>query len=223
MIAADDPRHGQHAGRIAGCREACCLEASYRYEKQRRLHIARTGSGYAVPAWRARRRLQALQALGWSLPVVAEHVGCDYRDLYHIAHQETVTRARFESIDATFAKLCMTLPTAETVAQRVSVSKTRAHAARKGFVPPLAWTDIDDPAEQPRGHVQARARKTDLDPVVVDRILAGDASLAATRAERLEVIRRWPGSQTALERLRPDWNVARDLRDMRADGLGGAA
>lgn len=26
-----------------------------------------------------------------------------------------------------------------------------------------------------------------------------------------------------LERLRPDWNVARDLRDMRADGLGGAA
>lgn len=102
---------------------------------------------------------------------------------------------------------------------------TAARARNRGARPPLAW---DDPGTlawpgKPASVVLAAPDRDHVDEAVVDRILAGDACLAATRAERLEVIRRWPGSQTALERLRPDWNVARDLRDMRADGLGGAA
>jgi hypothetical protein len=96
---------------------------------------------------------------------------------------------------------------------------TAARARNRGARPPLAW---DDPGTLawPKGRPEraqggsTRPRKTDVDLVVVERVLAGDR-LPTTKAERYEVIRRWPGTDSELER-RTGWNVARYLREMRA-------
>ena len=75
--------------------------------------------------------------------------------------------------------------------------------------------DIDDPDERP----DMNARDDEVDEVVVLRILAGDFTLTANRAERYEVVRRWTGADNELER-RTRWNVARMRREM---GVGHAA
>ncbi len=77
--------------------------------------------------------------------------------------------------------------------------RNKARAA--GWLPPLAWLDIDNPAETP----DLSAIDDEVDEVVVDRLLGGDWSLRATRAERWEVIERWSGSDNELER-RTGWN-----------------
>ena len=187
-MRADDPRHGSPAGRVAGCSEDCCLHASYVYEKRRRMHVARTGSGYSVPAWRVRRRLEALQALGWSMPVIAEMIGTNFRNLYHVARQEDVTRARFEQVAAVYDRLSMRLPPAETHLQRISVAKTKGHAARNGFAPPLAWDDIDDPNERPKG--DTTSNRDEPDEAVIERLLNG-VTVPSTVAEKREALRRW--------------------------------
>lgn len=84
-------------------------------------------------------------------------------------------------------------------------SYARTVAKKNGWLPPLAWDDIDRDPEPPT------AEPVYLDEVVVDRILAGDR-LDATPAERAEVVRRWlnTGRPLAdLERL-TGWNGARE-------------
>ena len=68
-----------------------------------------------------------------------------------------------------------------------------------GYAPPLAWDDIDDPTEMPRGLVNSRD-DDGIDPVVVDRLLAGER-VRSTNAEKVEAMRRWTregGSEKAL-------------------------
>lgn len=50
-----------------------------------------------------------------------------------------------ERIDVLFQELCM-IP-----APGRSGRVTRTYARKNGYVSPLAWTDIDDPSEQPTG------------------------------------------------------------------------
>ena len=80
----------------------------------------------------------------------------------------------------------MTLPPMSTTGERISASRTKAHALRQGFAPPLAWTNIDDPDEQPNlGGVDDQ-----IDPVVVDRLLHLER-VVSTRAEKVEAMRQW--------------------------------
>lgn len=124
--------------------------AATRYTKQWRLHKLRTGEPMSVPIWRFQRRLQALQALGWSKVVIAEHAGIVPQALYESdKHAAFVTRRRFDQIDATYRALSMRLPPTDTTGQAVSVGKVLASARRNGWLPPLAWEDIDDPDERP--------------------------------------------------------------------------
>ena len=210
MIATDDPRHGQTRGYHAGCRERCCLDAMARDEKGARLDRLR--GGRAIPALGYQRRIKALMRLGWSYQDIADAAGWPHRNYVRriVVGQKGkptrwIERATARTIGEVYERLCMTIP------QGPYANRTRLLAERKGYAPPLAWDDIDhDPA--PRGQY---AHNTDPDPVVIERILAGDRHIKATKAERHEVIRRWQSSINALERLRPDWNVSRDLREMR--------
>lgn len=159
-----------------------------------------------------RRRLQALSAIGHSLDAISLTSGVGFTTLAMIRASETerVKACVASKIAAAYGRLEM-VPGAN--------SRVRREARAKGWLPPLAWMDIDDPNERPdltiRDHLP--------DPVVVDRILAGDFTIKPTRSERYEVIARWPGSDGELER-RSGWNVARDKREMRAaEGAENAA
>lgn len=150
-----------------------------------------------------RRRVHALAAIGWSLEALAQESGVGFSTLGMISSRNERVSAKIANVIAdTYDRLHMKPGPNSAVAKE---------ARRKGWLPPLAWIDIDDPDERP----DLTATDDLPDPVVVERILAGDYRLKATPAERAEVIARWTRSLNELERL-TGWNVSRDRRGMEA-------
>lgn len=147
-MSPDDPRHGTTAGHNAGCRCLPCRRAKLRYDKQRRADEL-SGKPRRVPAWRVARRLEALQALGWPLRRLGAETGIRFNHLNLIRDRETVTLATFRAVDEAYERLCMSSPPMLTPGQRSGITRTRKSAAARGFLPPLAWTNIDDVNESP--------------------------------------------------------------------------
>lgn len=197
----DDPRHGTTRGHAAGCRDQCCRDARNADERRRRKHREVFGTQRRIDGIGTRRRIQALWAIGWTSQHITE--ACGWGTPQAVTEVVAVRRAVFAS-------------TAETVArvyEQMSMTpgpsiKNRREASRKGWLPPLAWDNIDNPSVTPN---LAAADGDDLDPVVVDRILSGDFRLTATPAERREVMARWTGSLNELERV-TGWNVHRERK-----------
>lgn len=219
-MKADDPRHGTTKGYAAGCRRQCCRQAMSRYDKKRKLTILESGAGFSVSALGAKRRLEALMALGWSADALAAELAWGHRnDVNRIRSCKWLERKTNESINVLFDRLCMTPgPSA--------ITKTRA--ARQGWLPPLAWDDIDNdphppnpqPVEMDILNLDDPKKKvcqfSKVDHVAVDRALEGDLTALSTTAEKAEVALRWRSagrSLSELERL-TGWNVHRLLRSV---------
>lgn len=97
--------------------------------------------GAVVDGTGTRRRLQALVALGWTQTELANHIGWTTANLNNlILGDDDVTRATADLVADLYERLSMR-PGPSTRAMGV--------ARRRGWAPPLAWDNIDDPAEQP--------------------------------------------------------------------------
>ena len=183
----DDPRHGTNAGYSAGCRLDCCRHAHMVWMKRYRM----VGRGL-VPPLGSRRRIEALEAIGWSRAEVSRQLGRTREYIGHALRCEHINQDTADAIAAIYDRLSMVVPTDSPVRRKGETRKheaTRKRAASKGFAPPLAWEDIDDPNEEPDlGGVDDHA-----DPVVVDRLVAG-IRLPSTRAEKVEAMSRWLAS-----------------------------
>lgn len=167
LLRADDERHGTSAGYIAGCRCGGCRRAKTRYDKQRRWELLQTGQYRKTPTFRAVRRIHALQAMGWSVPQIARVCGISHRHLYNLDRHATCYTSTFAAVDAAYRVLSMTPPPETTTGERISVVRARKHAARQGWPVPLAWTNIDDPDEQPTDwHYRPADRHTQLDDLL---------------------------------------------------------
>jgi hypothetical protein len=138
-----------------------------------------------VPRVGARRRIQALAAIGWSLRLQRDQFARRRRpgqgrilpaNVLYRSESPHIRRATHEVIAETYQALCMT-PGPSSAARR--------RAARLGWPPPLAWDDIDDPDETPQGYERdQRPRQADeVDHVVVWRRMEGIRSDRPTRAE----------------------------------------
>lgn len=153
-MSPDDSRHGTNAGYLAHRRagqKPCsgCREARLRYEKRRRYEFD-TGRPRLIDATGSKRRIQALVALGWTYPAIAEEMGTS-ADLVHklLNRYEVIRRDIAEKIAETYEQMSMTLPPRETRQQKRDASYALTVARKRGWVPPLAWDDIDDPDERP--------------------------------------------------------------------------
>lgn len=103
-----------------------------------------------VPAWRVERRLQALHALGWTIVQIAQHAGWQDRNVNALMYprwrqRESVSLATFQTFDEVYRDLCMKMPP-RSAGSLVAVRRS----AERCWPNPLAWDDIDDPAEVPR-------------------------------------------------------------------------
>lgn len=95
------------------------------------------------------RRLQALQAIGWTLREISDRTGISHRHLGALARGEKGTCvATWESVRDAYEAMWRG---PESPSVRV-VRESRA----KGWAPPMAWDDIDDPQATAAG-VQAVA------------------------------------------------------------------
>lgn len=206
----DDKRHGitgyRNGCRCATCRRACADAAARR---RARKYLARTDH-VSVPNLGTKRRIQALVALGWSMAAISRHAGYDRSHVgLMLSRRGNIRTETARRIAATYERLSMTLPPQETRVEKVDAARARRIAKERGWLPPMAWVDIDDPNERP----DLQARDNSVDEVVVLRVLGGDFSLTVNRAERYEIVRRWQGSDAELER-HTGWNVPRLRREM---------
>lgn len=180
-----------------GCRCDECRRVVAREMNVYKMRRAANGGPLLVSKVGAVRRLQALMWMGWSRRELARQAGYkgDAFALILNSPRQAIMVANDQKVADLFERLAM----------RPGPSK-RAHdcAERNGWLPPLAWTDIDDPDEIP----DLTAVDALPDPVVIERILDGDWRLAATPAERTEVVARWTGSLNELARL-TGWKVER--------------
>ncbi|WP_020580165.1 hypothetical protein [Actinopolymorpha alba] len=139
-----------------------------------------------VPNIGARRRIQALRAIGWTTADIAHHADLSpslIRDIL-ARRGSTITRTVHDGIRSAYDALAMTPGPSKT-------SRTRALA--RGWAPPLAWDDdtMDDPNSQPhQGNDTADVDQDELDHAAIWRRMDGDRTIALTQAEAAEVITR---------------------------------
>jgi hypothetical protein len=197
----DDPRHGTYAGAVQHWtdREPTCLpcrEAATLHRKRRK-YAEHIGLPVQVDAGPTIRRLRALQAIGHSMPSVARVADLPVGTLHRLTATRNpfVRRTTADAVTTAYVALCMTVPVGRYV------TRDRARAAGKGWLPPLAWADIAAGRLADQG--VDRLNHSAVDPILVDRMLAGDMTLArsATKAERVEVVARWHADGRTLNEL----------------------
>lgn len=108
-----------------------------------------------IGAHGTRRRLQALQALGWSPRQLAVGLSASSEYVGKISRGE-VPKVRVTTalaIRDLYDKLWDSQPPQADQRQRMIVTRMRRKAARNGWAPPMAWDDdtIDDPATEQQG------------------------------------------------------------------------
>ncbi|KIU17882.1 hypothetical protein [Mycolicibacterium llatzerense] len=133
--------------------------------------------GRQVPSIGSARRIQALVALGHTQADLAAEIGCYENRIPRMMRQPFVTVAFARDVDALYRRLMFT-PAPDTLAAR----RSRQRAQRAGWWPPLAWEDIDDPAEKPERKLRYRANSVapfdDRYQDVVAIGVRGDANIA---------------------------------------------
>jgi hypothetical protein len=132
--------HGAHESAYThhGCR---CWPAKRAYSRYRKLHAAGLrGHQRPIPAAGTRRRLQALAAIGWTLPPIAAEAGVDEDTLWLIRTGKTqAVRPRVAEAVAAVYDRRWDEPGPST--------RSIAHARRLRWPPPMWWDDdvIDNP------------------------------------------------------------------------------
>ena len=161
-----------------------------------RFSEANLAAGTAVEAAGTRRRLQALIATGYSGRSLAARLVMEPAHLYRIlSGRPAVMAATACRVRELYDRLWGQPPPQGTRGERISAAKARAHAARRGWPPPLAWDDdtIDDPGSSPGPWRRSGRRRS--------RDLAADArELAACGYTRTQVAQRLGISRDALDK-----------------------
>lgn len=196
-MSPDDPRHGERRGYYAHRKdgeEACdaCKRAAAAAEARRVWNLMQGKPG-RVPAVGTTRRIQALVRLGYDMVTLGREIGCEPMMVKKWADRTAADDYVFwdtrERVAAVYERLAMHLPPTETTGQRNAVTRSRRRAERKGWPPPLAWDNPDDPDEMPKGWRRPSAGE-DVDPIVVQRLLELQR-VRSTRAEKVEAMRQW--------------------------------
>lgn len=99
------------------------------------------------------RRLQALRALGWTNSQIARLTGLYRATIRRIINDPhcMITPATARAITLTYERAAHHPPQPRTAQQEAAVDQVRRSALDRGWAPPMAWDDIDDPRETPTG------------------------------------------------------------------------
>lgn len=177
------------ACRCDECREAHRARMSWR----RRMYAYGRDVSGLVPACGAARRLESLALLGWSAAALGERLGWDPVTLHRVRQQPRITAVKHSAIVALFRELWDKPAPQRTKGERISAARTIQLARRRGYLPSLAWDNLDDPDEQP--NITTLSPTPGLDEIAVERIMTGSLRLPLhTRADKapemIEAIRR---------------------------------
>lgn len=145
--------HGTVTRYCTGCRcDECRAAHAARARWRRRMHAYGRAVPKSIPNVGARRRIEALQTLGWSMRDLSRKLG-KHPDRLSVSlkNYDGISPANHAAVAALYDQLWDTPAPQRTKGERISARRTIANAARHGYLPPLVWDDdeIDDPAAQP--------------------------------------------------------------------------
>ena len=106
--------------------------------------LAVSAAPLTVPSVGARRRIQALALLGWSMPAICDAGGIAPGTLRGAQVEDRITVRTNDAIRHAHDLLWNATPPDVWQTRR-----RRVQARRAGYAPTLAWDDIDDPDQQP--------------------------------------------------------------------------
>jgi hypothetical protein len=129
------------------CEPCKAAHSAYRQQHRNRVYLNR--GNLMRDATGTRRRIQALMRMGWTAAHIAEvavpHLSSAGRWVYAVMYEPAVTPATYEAISRAY----------DALSHRRGPSQNSANRAmRKGWPPPLAWDDIDDPECKPEGFLR---------------------------------------------------------------------
>lgn len=156
--------------------------------------------GAKVDATGTTRRVQALMALGWSSAKIGRRLGILTSNMAPLVHgQRQVVKTTADAVRDLYDELSMTLPPQETHRDKIAASRARNMAKANGWLPPLAWDDerIDDPTYRPSAGVDTYHRD-EIDEAAIYRRMHGDRSVRLSKADAVELVRRWARSGRSL-------------------------
>ncbi len=140
----------EHGTEGKGCHCIPCRAANTAWKAK---HARLTAYGLWQPyedATGTRRRIQALIWNGQSMAVLARRLGCQRREVRELLFiRRHVTPQTAEKIRALYRELWDQPPPGETPREKQAAAKARKYARARGWVPPLAWDNIDDPDSVP--------------------------------------------------------------------------
>jgi hypothetical protein len=144
-----------------------------------------------VGATGTRRRLQALITVGWPHDELAARLGRSSAGLRRSMLNDSVTAQTARDVSALYEQLWKLHPPHTTDDQRAAADAAMVFAAERGWLPPLAWDDIDTEPD-PQHHSAHSQTDDDLDEIAIERAVAGDGVRLEdlTPAEQDEVVRR---------------------------------
>ncbi|MFG3170621.1 hypothetical protein [Streptomyces sp. NPDC048200] len=142
-----------------------------------------------------RRRLQALMVLGYPLPGIAQQIGVSYFSLLQTAGGKwsAVRTPTAEKVARVYRRLAA-VPAPPTRAAEL----VRNEAMARGWVGPLAWDSIDDPACEPEACEVVQPRHVHPDDV---------SELAGRGLDDREIGRRLGVSERTVARARAAHNI----------------
>lgn len=111
--------------------------------------VENLGAKRPVPALGAHRRVQALVARGWSLSSLAIQLGWTPANFWSMMQRPVVGAKTHLAIAALYEQLWDREPPRDDWHARASYTRAVNYAERRGWLPPLAWDDIDTDAEPP--------------------------------------------------------------------------
>jgi len=139
-----------------------------------------------VPAVGTARRIQALMAIGWPLPVIVRHAGLSAANASRLLTREKVTRDTDAAVRRVYEALWNKTPQAVTATEETRIAQAIDDARRRRYAPPMAWDDgtIDDPAARPQGTVGTLTGRRAA--IVEDcELIASDGGTLQAAAQRL--------------------------------------
>ncbi|WP_125633580.1 hypothetical protein [Nonomuraea sp. WAC 01424] len=110
-----------------------------------------------VDATGTRRRLQALVFMGWSAQLLAERLGMERSFIRKVMDRPQVEGVTARAVQDLFAEMSIVGPPVRTRYEQASATRAQRYARERGWVSALAWDDIDNPKEKPKGLVRGEA------------------------------------------------------------------
>ncbi|WP_067198885.1 hypothetical protein [Microbacterium sp. XT11] len=167
--------------------------------------------GQKIAASGTHRRLQALVVAGWSMSKLANLLGLDPSNFSTFMQRDTVLVSTWIAVRDLFDELWDQEPPHAEWRDKIAFSRSQRYAKLHGWLPALAWDDIDTDPEPPTVEVDEQTKGERILEDVEWLLEAGEPveQVAMTLGRSMDAIAKLAQRHHRLDLARPFWAKVR--------------